>query len=125
MANRTTATEVKQIIDTDLDDTIVTAFISDANPIVTDAIGSDTTLSSAQKASIEKWLSAHLIASTRDQQAAKEGDDDATITYQGKWGMGLDATSYGQMVKLLDTTGKIAASIGKKRASLKAVTSFE
>ena len=50
MANRTTATEVKLILDTDLGDPIVEAFISDANPIVTDVLGSDTTLSDAQKA---------------------------------------------------------------------------
>lgn len=125
MANRTTATAVKQILDTDLDDPIVEAFITDANLIVTDIVGSSTDLSAEQKASIEKWLSAHMIACTRDQQASREGVEEADITYQGKTAMGLDATFYGQQVKLIDTTGLIAKSLGKARASVYAVPSFD
>jgi hypothetical protein len=125
MANRTTATDVKLILDTDLDDPIVEAFISDANPIVTDVLGSDTSLSSAQKASIEKWLTAHFIACTRDQQAQREEADEAAIVYQGKTAMGLDATYYGQQVKVLDTTGKMAKALGKRRVTITAITSFE
>lgn len=122
---RTTATAVKQILDTDLSDAIVEAFIDSANMVVTDFLGSDTNLSAAQKADVEKWLAAHMIAATREQQPIAEGADKARIQYQGKTAMGLDATFYGQQVKVLDTTGKLARSIGKKSIEAYAVTSFE
>jgi len=124
MANRTTATEVKQIINTDLSDAIVESFITDANAVVTDLIGSSTELSDAQKASIEKYFTAHLIAMTREQQPQAEKAKDAGITYQGKTGMGLDATFYGQIVRQLDTTGTFAKA-GKAAISINVIDSFD
>lgn len=124
MAVRTTAAEVKKILDTDISDGIVDAFISDANLVVTDLLGDNTNVSADQLTSIEKWLTAHMIACTRDQQAQKEGAGDANITYQGKTMMGLDATFYGQQVKILDTTGTMAKALGKKQASTYAIPSW-
>lgn len=122
---RVTATEVKQIISTDLSDTIVDVFIDSANLIVTEFVGSNTDLSSDQRKEIERWLTAHLIACTRDQKPQSERGGDAQITYQGRTGQGLMATFYGQQVTLLDTTGTLANSLGKKKASIYAVTSFD
>lgn len=124
MANRTTATEVKEILETELDDDIVTAFIDAANELVTELLGTSS-LSVTRLAMIEKWLSAHMVASTREQQAKSENAGGAGITYQGETAMGLDATMYGQQVKMLDTTGTLAQKIGKARARITAVTSFE
>lgn len=125
MANRVTALDVKQIIDTSLSDNIVTVFINTANTIVSDTLGDDTTLSTTQLEEIEKWLSAHLIASTRERQGQTEKVGDASITYQGKTGAGLDSTLYGQNVKMLDSTGKLAQKLGKKSATITAITSFD
>jgi len=122
---RTTATDVKVIFDTDLTDVVVEAFIDDANLVVTEILGTDTTLSAAQKESIEKWLTAHFLALTRDQKPTEEAAQDARIKYQGRTGMSLDASFYGQQVKILDTTGKMAAKVGKKGVKFKAITSFE
>lgn len=119
---RVTATEVKEIISTSLSDSIVETFIDAANTVVSEIIGSDTTLSTTQKKEIERWLSAHLLACAREQQPQSEKDGDASITYQGKTGMGLDSTYYGQTVKIIDTTGKLARSIGKKKVNIYAVT---
>lgn len=124
MLSRTSAAEVKQVLDTNLTNTIIGAFIRDANLVVTDVLGSDTTLSADQLKSIEKWLTAHFIACTRERQGSKEKVGDADITYQGKTGMGLDSTMYGQQVKMLDSTGKMAQSLGKKSATITAITSF-
>jgi hypothetical protein len=122
MATRTNATAVKQILpaDSSVEDAVIDAFIADANQVVTEVLGSDTSLSSTQKTMIEKWLAAHYIASTVERQARREGADGANITYAGKSGMGLDTTTYGQQVKVLDTTGKMA-KIGKKRATVYAI----
>lgn len=125
MSNRVTATEVKDIIDTSLSDTVVDTFIGAANLTVTEYIGDDTSLSNDQKKEIERWFTAHLIACTRQQQAQAERIGDAQITYQGQTGKGLDATFYGQQVKILDTSGKMAQRIGKKAVQIHAVTSFE
>ena len=54
MAVRVTATEVKQIIDTDLLDTVVDAFILGANVTVTEVLGSDTSITDAHKKEIER-----------------------------------------------------------------------
>lgn len=122
---RVTAQDVKEILETNLADQIIDTFITAANLTVTEVLGNDITLSDNQKTEIERWLTAHLVACTRQQQAQGEKVDDAAITYQGKTDKGLDATFYGQQVKVLDTTGKMANRIGKKAATIYAVTSFD
>lgn len=122
---RVTATEVKEILKTNLSDSVIDVFINAANLTVTEILGDDTTLSSDQKKEIERWFTAHLVGCTRQRQKQSEKIDEAAVTYQGKTGMGLDATFYGQQVKVLDATGKMAAKIGKKAVSIVAVTSFE
>lgn len=124
MTVRTTATEVKQIIDTDLSDTIVEAYISAANYTVTEVLGSDTTLADGHKTEIERWLTAHLIAATREQQAIEEGAGGAKIKYQGVTGKGLEGTMYGQQVLAMDATGKMRKLSGRA-ASVTAITSFD
>ena len=120
---RTTATAVKQILETDLTDTELEAFISGATEVVTEVIGSDTSLSGDLKTEIERWLTAHMIASTREQQLSEAEAGPASAKFQGKTGLGLDSTMYGQTVKMLDATGKFAA-LGGKMASMTAVGSF-
>lgn len=120
---RTTAAEVKQILDTDLSDAIVDAYIVGANAMVTDALSSSG-LSDTLLEEIERWLSAHMIASTRERMAEKEGAGGASITYTGKYGEQLASTPYGQQVLILDTTGTMA-SLGKKKAVLAAVEHTE
>lgn len=115
--SRTTATKVKQIIETDLSDVIVEGYITGANSTVTSVLGNDTTVSDLQKEEIERWLTAHMIASTRQRQLEKGEAGSASATYGGKFGMGLDSTLFGQNVKAMDHTGKLA-SLGRRQASL-------
>ena len=107
--------EVVAIIDTTLTD--VHPFIDTANIIVTDKLSSihdDTLLKE-----IEKWLAAHFVA-IRDRRPQSETLGNASVTYQGQTGLGLDATLYGQQVKVLDTSG-VLASMGKRIAEVKAL----
>lgn len=122
---RVTAPEVKEILKTNLSDPVIDAFITAANLTVTEIIGDDTTLSADQKKEVERWFTAHLIGCTRQKQKQSEKLGEAAATYQGQTGKGLDATLYGQQVKVLDTTGKMAAKIGKKAVSIHAITSFD
>jgi len=121
---RTTITAVKDIINTSLDDSVIASYIDMANRMVTEVLSDDTSLSSAILTDIECWLTAHLIEVTRERRAQREQIGDASITYTGVFGSGLNATPYGQTVKLLDTTGKMSR-IGKIAASIRAVQSFE
>jgi hypothetical protein len=124
MANRVTVAEVKEILETSLTDPQILAFIGAANVTITALLGSST-LTTSQLKEIERFYAAHMIACTRDQQAKSESAGDASITYQGETGKDLDATFYGQQIKLLDTTGIMAAKAGRRAASVYAVTSFK
>ncbi len=125
MANRTTAAEVKAILDnTALTPSQIDAYIISANIMVTQILG--TTLIPDVLKEIERWLTAHMIATTKERIAAKEEAGTAKIEYTGKWGSGLSSTSYGAMVLSLDTTGAMAsASTGLKSAYMYAIPSFD
>lgn len=122
MAVRTTADKVKEISDTSLGDTAIEAYIAVASEIVTNNVTCG--LTEAVLTEIERWLTAHLIASTKERQAHKEKLGLAEITYNGVFGAGLKSTSYGQTVLMLDTCGALA-NMGKKAVSIKAITSFD
>ena len=120
MALRVTATEVKAIIDTTLMDSIINTYIVGANTLVNVALGEGTTDILKH---IELWLSAHLIAVSRERMAKKEEAGTAKIEYIGTYGEGLNSTPYGQMVMVFDTTGAMATLMLKK-ASIYAIKSF-
>lgn len=121
MAVRVTAAEVKAIMDNiSLTDPIIEAYIGSANVFVNTILGTTET---ATLKECERWITAHMIASTSERQAKKEGADGAFIEYTGIWDEGLRGTSYGQMAICMDTTGKLA-SLGKKVASITAIKSF-
>lgn len=120
-----TATEVKAIMDgCSLTDAQVEPYISAAHKYVDLVFVNDTTTSASVKKEIEKWFTAHLIASVRSRVTAKERVGEAEVTYAAKYGEGLNSTPYGQMVLQLDPTGKVALA-GKKGASIYAVKSFD
>lgn len=118
---RTTNDEVKKIIDTDLTAEEVNPFLNAADVLVADLL-SDEGYGNDLLQQIVKWLAAHFVA-IRDPRVAKEKFGDADATYQGKTGMGLQHTSYGQQVMILDHHGVFAeVSSAKVSASLKVIT---
>ncbi len=123
---RTTVEKVQDILDdTELDDEIIESFINSANVFVTASL-SGKGLSAALLTEIERWLSAHMIASTRERTASKEAAGTASIEYSGKWGEGLLSTSYGQTAVTMDTSGTLAAiAQGKIAAQIYAIPSFD
>lgn len=122
MSVRVTADEVLQILnDVTLDEEIVEAYISGANAVINSALGAGTTDLLKE---IERWMTAHMIACTRERLARKEGAGGAFIEYTGTYGQGLESTPYGQMVKALDTTGAMAG-LGIKSARIIAIPSFD
>ena len=119
MAARTNAAAVKGIIDTDLDEPAVGPFVSTANLLVnTHLVGSS--LSEELLTEIELWLAAHLVA-VRDPRAASKSVDDVQISFEGRSRVGstdaagLQTTSYGRQVLLLDPTGRLGQVGNPKR----------
>lgn len=111
---RVTAADVQTIIDTNLTTAQINAFINAANAIIQDNL-LDAGLGTTTLAQIELWLAAHLLA-IRDQRERSVTISDGKVDYhQPQFGLGLDATMYGQQVKLLDWSGRLAA-LGQKRA---------
>ena len=120
---RTTQEAVREILNTSLDDEAVENYVDIANVIVTDELD-NTSLTDERLTLIERWLAAHLIAITQERMATQEKLGEASITYAGAFGKGLQSTSYGQMVAMLDLSGTLN-QLGKKKLSIKAITSFE
>lgn len=121
---RVTTTEVKDIMDNcTTGDTTIQAMIDAATDVVTEVL-SGAGLTDARLKEIERWLVAHMLSATVFRFTSEEKVGDASAKFTGKWGEGLSSTSYGQMVLMLDTSGKMANS-GKRSASISAVVTKE
>lgn len=123
----TTASEVRLIMNvtaTTLSDAQIAPFIVAGDELVAQVFEDDTELTTTLLAEIKKWMVAHMIASTIYRTTSDEKLGDASVKYTGKWGTRLESTPYGQMVLVLDMTGRMA-NAGKMRASIFAVKGFE
>ena len=123
MAIRIIEDDVRAIMPSSLENSEIEVFIKVANQIV-DAQLLSSGLTDDELFEIERWMSAHLIALTRERMGKTERIGDAAITYAGDAGEGLLETQYGKMVAMLDTTGTLA-NMGKKSISMKAIKSFD
>jgi len=122
MAVRTNAADVKAIIATSLTESEVDVYIADANALVNAILGEEG-LTDALLTTIEKWVSAHLIAMTKSRQPQYKKIGDGAESYP-KLGMNMQTTTYGQTALAFDTSGKLA-NVGKKRIKIEAVPSFD
>ncbi len=101
---RVSAADVKKIIATALVDDEIDAYILAAHQSVESTLAEED-VGEALKKEIERWLAAHFMATTRDQQLQQASAGPASATFQGKTAMGLNSTFYGQQVMVLDHTG--------------------
>jgi len=68
---------------------------------------------------IERWLAAHLVC-IRDPRLHEARAGEVSMRLErGRAGVGLQATSYGSQVKLLDPTGLLDEAMTTKRAYIK------
>ena len=119
---RVSVADVTAILDdSTLDSEIIEVFIESANIFVTNTLTGKGLIDSVMK-EIERWMTAHMIASTRDRQIKKAGAGGAEVEYTGYWSSGLNGTTYGQMCIALDTSKTLEAMAkGKLDAWSKAV----
>ena len=121
---RVTHDEVKEIMDNcTVTDAIVDTFIGAATELITQVF-TDGTVGDTLLKEIERWLTAHMLASTLSRTTSDEKLGDASVKFTGVWGKRLELTPYGQMVLILDTSGKMA-NAGKMAASIYAVEEFD
>lgn len=123
---RVTPNDVRQIMTSDIavEDAVIRTFIEAANLVITNTFEYDATTSSELKRELERWLTAHMLAMTVHKIAQTEQIGDANIRYTGYFGTGLDATPYGQVLKDMDTSGKML-NMGKREVTVYAVRSFD
>ena len=103
---RTTAVAVEGIIEVDVSISL-TPFIEIANSLVTE-LCLLSNYSVARLELIERWLSAHFYA-IRDPRVSSERAGGVGANYQYQLGKGLQVTTYGQQVMILDTDGSLAS----------------
>lgn len=110
---RTNVTTVRIIINSALGDTDINSVIEQANRIVTRQLG-DTDLVAAVLTDIETWLTAHIIAITKERQMQIEKVGDVVLEYNANPGQFLESTTYGQMALMLDSSGTLGRSMLRK-----------
>jgi hypothetical protein len=116
MAFRTTEQGVLDIMDNDLTTAQVTPYLTSSNIFVTETLLS-VGLSDEILAEIEKWLTAHMIALTKDRISKEEGAGGAYIKWAGIWEKGFNATPYGQMAMNLDSSNTLATIVKQKSSA--------
>jgi hypothetical protein len=122
--SRTTADQVKALLTPGgaydlVNNPDVSPFIDSASILIDAvnecALSKDITLTSAQLEIMERWVAAHAYVMT-DQRPQEEWDEKAKAVYQGRTGLNLEASKYGQMALSLDTSGCLSAiSSGRNR----------
>jgi hypothetical protein len=112
--------DVEKIIDV-VDGIDFSPFITAASLLV-DRLLVGTGLSDAELKELERWLAAHFLA-IRDPRVRQRsiGDSKETYAISGGYKGGLDATPYGQQAMVLDWTGTLMNTVGKKAVILDAV----
>lgn len=117
--SRIEVADLIEIFDTELTSAQLGAFINSAHYLIQANLTSSG-LSETVLTEIHKYLAAHF-ASLRDQRVESEQVADVRKSYQGKTGMYLESTYYGQMALTLDTSGTLA-KLGEKAATFLSFT---
>jgi len=112
---------VKEIIDSDLADARINAFINLAyfatvplTNLLDDCGGADALCE------IQLWLAAHFLTVYERQTKSESVGGEWSVTYLGQDGLGLEASLYGQQALALDCSGELA-KYGLKRATFQTV----
>jgi hypothetical protein len=109
------ADAVKEIIDTDLTDARINAFLNAAyyltRPIsgeLGDCGGGDA------ECEIIKWVAAHLMTAYERQTKSESVAGEWSVSFMAKDGMGLESSLYGQNVLVMDCSGLLSKATLKR-----------
>jgi hypothetical protein len=101
---------------TELSDSQLESFIGPAKRLYdgrTDGVSVDAD----RRDDVVTQLAAHIVATGPERQISSGGEGGGNVSFEGETGMGLEATTHGQIAITLDPTGKLAGS-DKPRASV-------
>lgn len=116
-----TPAAVKEIIDSDLTDARINAFINLAYyATIPLANKLDNCGGADALCEIQLWLAAHFLTIYERQTKSESVGGEWSVTYLGKDGLGLEASLYGQQALALDCSGELA-KYGLKRATMQVV----
>lgn len=108
MPVRTNTSDVRAIIDTDVDSLVIeNTFLPMAANVVDEEVVANGDVSDERAALVEKQLAAHFIRVTRDRQIESFKQESTSGTFTGEFGRGYDSTTYGQMAMQLDPTDSL------------------
>lgn len=109
MAARVTAGQVKEVIETSLSDSVVTASMINTANLYVDTHLLDVGHSAGILGRIELYLAAHIVALTEERGSLKGGKfGDASEFLADVYSAGFRATRFGQFALSLDTSGTLA-----------------
>lgn len=108
---RATVDQVRAIITTELEDSAIEAYLESASNMVGEWF-SGVSATETLLTEIERWVTAHLIAMSKERQAKEEGAGGAYIKYVGLYGTGLKTTTYGQTAIEIDVTNTLEKITG-------------
>jgi hypothetical protein len=120
---RTTPLLVQQVIETALTTTEILEVIQYANRMVTNFLNGSG-LTAAELKDIETFLTAHIIAITKERQTKEERVGDIWVKYYDNPTGWLESTSYGQTAMMMDTSGLLQKQ-SKKRASFVSINQVD
>jgi len=107
MSNNVTPGDVTRALgSTDLSDGQLSEFISVAERAYDQRVDGEH-VDEEPRDDVITRLAAHLIASGPERQVDSGGEGGGSVTFAGDTGMGLEATTHGQMAVLLDPTGQL------------------
>jgi len=119
------ADSIREIIETDLTDAQINAFINIAynvTRLISGKLGSCG--GSSMECTIMELLAAHFITLREGSAKSESVGGEWSISYRGSDGLGLDASLYGQNAKAIDCSGKLA-KLGLKKATLKEIGYYD
>ena len=106
---RVSASEVKEIIETSLEDSVILSSMIDTANLYVDTHLSDAGHSDAILAKIELYLAAHYVALTEERGSLKGSSlGDASEFLADVYSEGMKATRFGQTAITLDSSGILA-----------------
>lgn len=112
---------VKEIIDTDLSDSRINAFINFAYyATIPLANKLDDCGGAGALCEIQLLLAAHFLTIYQRQTKSENVAGEWSVTYLGKDGLGLESSLYGQQAIAMDCSGELA-KYGLKRATFQVV----
>ena len=118
----TNADAVREIIDTELTDAQINAFLNTAYFVALPLSGGlDACGGTDMQCDIIKYLAAHGITLNERQVKSQSVGGEWSVAYLGKDDLGLDASLYGQQAKAMDCSGYLP-TLGLKGAKFEVAT---